>query len=132
MKTLPPSWQSSVTEAQPSWAWPATHRYVKRSTSSHDRQTLSIAEGSWLCLAWQSATVSIWCDAFSVLTFWSNAPARNELSWHVCWPPLQIYQKLTRSLAPAVFGHEAIKQAVLLQLFGGVHKRTPEVSAKTC
>lgn len=38
-----------------------------------------------------------------------------------------IYQQLTRSICPAVFGHDSIKQAVLLMLFGGVHKKTYEV-----
>ncbi len=42
-----------------------------------------------------------------------------------------IYQQLTRSICPAVFGHESIKQAVLLMLFGGVSKRTPEVGYNT-
>ncbi|GIL73158.1 hypothetical protein Vretimale_4752 [Volvox reticuliferus] len=37
-----------------------------------------------------------------------------------------IYQQLTRSICPSVFGHDNIKQAVLLMLFGGVHKKTPE------
>ncbi|GLC44375.1 hypothetical protein PLESTB_000476200 [Pleodorina starrii] len=37
-----------------------------------------------------------------------------------------IYQQLTRSICPSVFGHESIKQAVLLMLFGGVHKKTSE------
>lgn len=38
----------------------------------------------------------------------------------------QIYQKLAKSICPMVFGHESIKQAVLLMLFGGVHKTTME------
>ncbi|GIL42829.1 hypothetical protein Vafri_681 [Volvox africanus] len=37
-----------------------------------------------------------------------------------------IYQQLTRSICPSVFGHDSIKQAVLLMLFGGVHKKTSE------
>jgi len=37
-----------------------------------------------------------------------------------------LYSKLVRSIAPTVFGHEDVKRAVLLMLFGGVHKRTPE------
>ncbi|EFJ52099.1 minichromosome maintenance protein 6 [Volvox carteri f. nagariensis] len=37
-----------------------------------------------------------------------------------------IYQQLTRSICPSVFGHDNIKQAVLLMLFGGVHKKTSE------
>lgn len=39
----------------------------------------------------------------------------------------QVYAKLTRSICPSVWGHDAIKQAVLLMLFGGVHKKTKEV-----
>jgi DNA replication licensing factor MCM6 len=37
-----------------------------------------------------------------------------------------IYADLAKSVCPGVYGHDAIKQAVLLMLFGGVHKRTPE------
>lgn len=37
-----------------------------------------------------------------------------------------IYDKLVRSVAPAVFGHEAIKKGILLQMLGGVHKSTVE------
>ena len=39
----------------------------------------------------------------------------------------QIYRDLTKSIAPQVFGHDDIKRAVLLMLFGGVHKQTKEV-----
>ncbi|CDK24364.1 unnamed protein product [Kuraishia capsulata CBS 1993] len=35
-----------------------------------------------------------------------------------------VYSKLVQSIAPAVFGHEAVKKGVLLQLLGGVHKKT--------
>ncbi len=31
-------------------------------------------------------------------------------------------RRLTKSIAPAVYGHEKIKEALILQLFGGVHK----------
>lgn len=37
-----------------------------------------------------------------------------------------IYRKLARSIAPAIFGHEEVKKGILLMLFGGVHKSTPE------
>jgi DNA replication licensing factor MCM6 len=37
-----------------------------------------------------------------------------------------IYRKLARSVAPAIFGHEEVKKGILLMLFGGVHKTTPE------
>lgn len=37
-----------------------------------------------------------------------------------------VYDKLVRSIAPAVFGHETIKKGILLQLLGGVHKQTVE------
>lgn len=35
-----------------------------------------------------------------------------------------VYDKLVRSVAPAVFGHDTIKKGILLQLLGGVHKKT--------
>ncbi|KAI8318282.1 MCM-domain-containing protein [Martensiomyces pterosporus] len=37
-----------------------------------------------------------------------------------------IYPKLVQSIAPTVFGHEEVKRGILLQLLGGVHKRTAE------
>ena len=38
----------------------------------------------------------------------------------------ELYSKLVSSVAPAVFGHADVKRAVLLMLFGGVHKTTHE------
>ncbi|KAG0585134.1 hypothetical protein M758_3G261900 [Ceratodon purpureus] len=38
----------------------------------------------------------------------------------------QIYERLINSVAPTVFGHQDIKRAILLMLFGGVHKQTHE------
>ncbi|BBN08841.1 DNA replication licensing factor MCM6 [Marchantia polymorpha subsp. ruderalis] len=38
----------------------------------------------------------------------------------------QIYDRLVNSVAPTVFGHQDIKRAILLMLFGGVHKSTHE------
>ncbi|CAH2354635.1 DNA replication licensing factor Mcm6p [[Candida] railenensis] len=35
-----------------------------------------------------------------------------------------VYDKLVKSIAPAVFGHEVVKKGILLQLLGGVHKET--------
>jgi len=37
-----------------------------------------------------------------------------------------IYEKLSLSIAPAIFGHDEVKRGVLLMLFGGVHKSTME------
>jgi len=37
----------------------------------------------------------------------------------------EIYQKLTKSIAPAIYGHESVKEAIILQLFGGVKKNLP-------
>lgn len=36
-----------------------------------------------------------------------------------------IYEKLTNSIAPSIYGHEAVKEAITLQLFGGVQKILP-------
>lgn len=37
-----------------------------------------------------------------------------------------LYAKMVESICPTVFGHTEVKRGVLLMLFGGVHKRTPE------
>lgn len=37
-----------------------------------------------------------------------------------------VYSKLVQSICPSVYGHEVVKKGVLLQLLGGVHKRTVE------
>lgn len=37
-----------------------------------------------------------------------------------------IYDKLVRSVAPQIFGHESVKKGILLQMLGGVHKTTVE------
>lgn len=37
-----------------------------------------------------------------------------------------IFRRLVRSIAPAVYGHETVKKGILLQLMGGVHKSTPD------
>ncbi|DBA75227.1 TPA: MCM DNA helicase complex subunit mcm6 [Trebouxia sp. C0004] len=38
----------------------------------------------------------------------------------------QIYKDITKSISPQVYGHDDVKRAVLLMLFGGVHKETKE------
>ncbi|KAG5461152.1 MAG: LOW QUALITY PROTEIN: MCM2/3/5 family-domain-containing protein, partial [Olpidium bornovanus] len=38
----------------------------------------------------------------------------------------QLYSKLVSSIAPSVHGHDEVKRGILLQLMGGVHKRTTE------
>ena len=38
----------------------------------------------------------------------------------------KLYYKMMESICPNVFGHPDVKRGVLLQLFGGVHKTTPE------
>lgn len=53
-----------------------------------------------------------------------NADEINELKEMV--KDEHIYDKLVRSIAPAVFGHEVIKKGILLQMLGGVHKTTVE------
>jgi DNA replication licensing factor MCM6 len=37
-----------------------------------------------------------------------------------------LYAKLARSIAPSVFGHMDVKRGILLQLFGGIQKKTKE------
>jgi replicative DNA helicase Mcm len=36
-----------------------------------------------------------------------------------------IYEMLTKSIAPAIYGHEKVKETIVLQLFGGVKKELP-------
>jgi DNA replication licensing factor MCM6 len=38
----------------------------------------------------------------------------------------KLYQNFVNSMAPAVYGHDEVKRGILLMLFGGVHKQTPE------
>ncbi|KAL6929383.1 hypothetical protein ACO0SA_000783 [Hanseniaspora valbyensis] len=38
----------------------------------------------------------------------------------------QIYENLIKSIAPSVYSHDQIKKGILLQLLGGVHKKTVE------
>lgn len=33
-----------------------------------------------------------------------------------------LFLKLSKSIAPSVYGHLDVKKGILLQLFGGVHK----------
>ncbi len=37
-----------------------------------------------------------------------------------------LYDKIVRSIAPAIYGHEDVKLAIALQLFGGVPKKLPD------
>ena len=37
-----------------------------------------------------------------------------------------LYNKMVESVCPSVFGHLDVKRGVLLMLFGGVQKSTPE------
>jgi DNA replication licensing factor MCM6 len=37
-----------------------------------------------------------------------------------------LYSKLSKSISPSVYGHNDVKKGILLQLFGGIHKRTSE------
>lgn len=41
-----------------------------------------------------------------------------------------LFQDLISSVAPTICGHERIKEGLLLQLLGGVHKTTPEGTNK--
>lgn len=38
----------------------------------------------------------------------------------------KLYSRMAESICPNVFGHPEIKRGILLMLFGGVHKTTPE------
>ncbi|MET1124109.1 MAG: minichromosome maintenance protein MCM [Archaeoglobaceae archaeon] len=37
-----------------------------------------------------------------------------------------IYEKVVRSIAPSIYGHEDVKLAIALQLFGGIPKKLPD------
>ncbi len=37
-----------------------------------------------------------------------------------------IYEKIVKSIAPSIYGHEDVKLAIALQLFGGVPKKLPD------
>ena len=41
----------------------------------------------------------------------------------------KVYEKLTNSLAPTIYGHDKIKEALILQSFGGIRKKRKKGSA---
>jgi replicative DNA helicase Mcm len=41
---------------------------------------------------------------------------------------LNIYRKITHSIAPTIYGNEDVKEAIALQLFGGISKEMPDGS----
>ena len=53
-----------------------------------------------------------------------DTPERFELMEMTRTPHL--YAKMVESICPSVFGHHEVKRGILLMLFGGVHKNTPE------
>lgn len=65
-------------------------------------------------------------DGSSLENFLSNlTPSEvNELRDMVS--DRNVYSKLVQSICPTVYGHEVVKKGVLLQLLGGVHKKTVE------
>ncbi|MDD5024386.1 MAG: minichromosome maintenance protein MCM, partial [Methanoregula sp.] len=40
----------------------------------------------------------------------------------------QIYKKITHSIAPTIYGNEDVKEAIALQIFGGISKEMPDQS----
>jgi replicative DNA helicase Mcm len=41
---------------------------------------------------------------------------------------LNVYRKITHSIAPTIYGNEDVKEAIALQLFGGISKEMPDGS----
>lgn len=46
----------------------------------------------------------------------------DEVAIHELSQDPDVLEKLVSSIAPSIYGHDSIKQALLLQMFGGVHK----------
>lgn len=65
-------------------------------------------------------------DSTSLETFLSNlTPSEvNELRDMVS--DRNVYSKLVQSICPTVYGHEVVKKGIILQMLGGVHKKTVE------
>ncbi|KAN0018811.1 hypothetical protein ACTFIU_008744 [Dictyostelium citrinum] len=59
-------------------------------------------------------------------SFLESLPKKEKDSLKKMIKSKKIYQNLVNSICPSIFGHEEIKRGVLLMLFGGVHKKTPE------
>jgi DNA replication licensing factor MCM6 len=57
-----------------------------------------------------------------------SAAEKDEIAW--MRGQQRIYQRLTDSICPSVFGHQEIKRGILLMLFGGVHKSAPQEGLK--
>ncbi|EGC31643.1 hypothetical protein DICPUDRAFT_156483 [Dictyostelium purpureum] len=59
-------------------------------------------------------------------SFLESLPEKERVALTKMLKPTKIYEKLVHSICPSIFGNEEIKRGVLLMLFGGVHKKTPE------
>ncbi|EFA74963.1 MCM family protein [Heterostelium album PN500] len=59
-------------------------------------------------------------------TFLASLPKAERKALESMLKKKNMYKKLVDSIAPSIFGHAEIKRGVLLMLFGGVHKQTPE------
>ena len=61
-----------------------------------------------------------------MLSFWNGWQGEeNEDVLRMSQAKPQICERLMNSVAPTVRGHQDIKRAILLMLFGGVHKQNP-------
>lgn len=65
-------------------------------------------------------------DDRALETFLSNLTQSEVVELRNMVSDTNVYSNLVESICPSVFGHEVIKKGILLQLLGGVHKKTVE------
>jgi DNA replication licensing factor MCM6 len=65
-------------------------------------------------------------DSSSLETFLSNLTPYEVNDLRDMVSDRNVYSKLVQSICPTVYGHEVVKKGILLQLLGGVHKKTVE------
>ncbi|CAD6994777.1 unnamed protein product [Ceratitis capitata] len=70
--------------------------------------------------------ITVDTEGSGAISRYSNVTAEEEETFRSMAASPDIYERLSKSLAPSIFGSEDIKKAITCMLFGGSRKRLPD------